>query len=66
MKERLVSGIIIIAIVALVLYVGGFVFDIGISLLAICSFYELMTAKKDVFTYVYKFRRTFLCLWIKL
>lgn len=48
MKERLISGIIIIAIVALVLYVGGFVFDIGISLLAICSFYELMTAKKDV------------------
>lgn len=48
MKERLISGIIIIAIVTLVLYLGGFVFDIGVSLLALASFYELMKAKKDV------------------
>lgn len=47
MKERLISGIIIIAIVALVLYLGGIIFDIAISLLALASFYELMRAKKD-------------------
>ena len=48
MKERLISGIIIIAIVALVLYVGGIVFDIAVGILALASFYELMTAKKDI------------------
>ena len=48
MKERLISGIIIIAIVTLILYLGGIVYDIAIGLLAILAFYELMTSKKDV------------------
>ena len=48
MKERLISGIIIIAVVTLLLYLGGIVFDIGIGILALLSFYEFITAKKDV------------------
>ncbi|MCH5166255.1 MAG: phosphatidate cytidylyltransferase [Erysipelotrichales bacterium] len=48
MKERLISGIIIVAIVALLLYVGGIFFDIGVGILAVCSFYEFMKSKKDL------------------
>lgn len=48
MKERLISGIIIIAIVAAFIYIGGIFFDIGASILALGAFYELMRAKKDI------------------
>ncbi len=48
MKERLISGIIIISVVTLVLYLGGIVFDIGVSLLALGAFYELMNAKREI------------------
>lgn len=48
MKQRTISGIIIIAILALVLYFGGVIFDIAIGLLSIGAFYELMKAKQDI------------------
>ena len=47
MKERLISGIAIIAVVAMLIYIGGIFFDIGVGLLAVCAFYELINAKKD-------------------
>ncbi len=48
MKERAISGIIMMSILALVLYFGGLVFDIAIGILSVCAFYEFMTAKKDL------------------
>ena len=48
MKERLISGTIIISVVTLVLYLGGIVFDFGVSLLALGAFYELMNAKREI------------------
>lgn len=48
MKERLISGIVIIALLTIVLYFGGLVFDIAIGLLSLAAFYELITAKKDL------------------
>lgn len=48
MKERTISGIIIVALITLVLYFGGLVFDIAIGILSIAAFYEFMTAKKDI------------------
>lgn len=48
MKERLISGLVIVVIVGVMLYLGGIVFDIGVGLLAIGAFYELMSAKKDI------------------
>lgn len=48
MKERTISGAIIVAVVTLVLYFGGLVFDLAVGLLSIVAFYEFMTAKKDI------------------
>lgn len=48
MKERTISGVIIIALLTLVLYFGGLVFDIAIGILSVAAFYELITAKKDL------------------
>lgn len=48
MKERLISGIIMFIIVALVLYFGGLVFDIAIGILSVGAFYELIKSKKDI------------------
>ena len=48
MKERTISGVFILAILAFVLYFGGLVFDIAIGILSICAFYEFMRSKKDL------------------
>lgn len=47
MKSRVISGIIMAAIIIPVLYFGGIVFDIGAGLLAILAFKELLDVKKD-------------------
>ncbi len=48
MKSRIISGIIIAAIVIVVLYCGGFVYNIAIGLLSVLAFKELIDVKKDV------------------
>lgn len=47
MKNRIVSGIIMAAILILVLYFGGIFYAIGIGLIATVAFKELLDVKKD-------------------
>jgi phosphatidate cytidylyltransferase len=48
MKQRVISGIIIVAITIPVLYFGGILYNIAIGLLSIMAFHELLSVKKDV------------------
>lgn len=48
MKERIISGAVMTAIVVAVLLIGGIVFDLFVGVLAIGAFYELMKVKKNV------------------
>ncbi len=47
MKKRILSAIVMIAIVLPILYFGGIVFDIGVALLAVVAFKELLDVRKD-------------------
>lgn len=47
MKERTISGAIIVAITIIALYFGGLLFELFVGLLSVFSFYELMKVKKD-------------------
>lgn len=47
MKERTISGAIIVAIVALCIYLGGVYFNIGILVATIVAFKELLDVRKN-------------------
>lgn len=47
MKKRTISGAIIVAIVAVLIYFGGIVFNMGISITAIIAFKELLDVRKN-------------------
>ena len=47
MKNRIISGVIMAAILIPVLYFGGILYAIGIGLVATVAFKELIDVKKD-------------------